>query len=751
MDKLVICNNNTKKYILNYLNDKELININFMSMKEFIDNYYFKYNEKAILYLMNKYNYKYDVCCEYLKNLYYIEDKNYPSNKLNKLVDIKRELDEQELLIYNPLFIDYLKTKEIIFLGRLNKFQLKMIEELKTNYSVEIKEREFKNYSPKIYEFFNIDEEVEFVAYRICELIDKGIDINKIKICNINNDYDNSISRIFKMYNLNIKEKVSLFGMNITKDFINNFDSDINKTIMFLKGKYDNDLVNKLINIINKYSFINDYNKVKELIIEDIKNVYIETNYANQIEVVDYDDYIDDEYVFMLNFNEESVPKKYQDIDYITDSIKPEYLENTVLKNKQEKEYFTKCIKNIKNLVITYKLQSSTSSYYPSSLIKELDLIVEKGCINKNINYSKLNNRLRTCSLIDDYRKYGVYNNDLELYTSNYQIPYQTYSNKYTKVNLNKDKLLLSYTSMNNYYKCSFRYYLQSILKLDKESDKFSQYLGSIFHYVLEKNLKEGNDIEELINGYIKDNNIEFSVKDKYFLDKLKKELPKIIAVIKKQDNFIKLDKRKYEESVLVEFGDASFMGVIDKVMYDDDIYAIVDYKTGKTDINLKMMKYGIGMQLAVYLYLAHKKFGGHIAGFYLNKILTDNMKDNPKKTYEEQYESNLKLVGYSNSDYIDKFDKTYKDSSLIQSLRVKKDGDFYHYSKVLNNDKINDLIELVEDKILECIDNINKANFSINPKNIDGKDVGCEYCPFSDICFKNNEDIVYLGGEENA
>ena len=36
-------------------------------------------------------------------------------------------------------------------------------------------------------------------------------------------------------------------------------------------------------------------------------------------------------------------------------------------------------------------------------------------------------------------------------------------------------------------------------------------------------------------------------------------------------------------------------------------------------------------------------------------------------------------------------------------------------------------------------------ARFDINPKNIGGKNIGCEYCDYKDICFMKNKDIVYL------
>lgn len=295
-----------------------------------------------------------------------------------------------------------------------------------------------------------------------------------------------------------------------------------------------------------------------------------------------------------------------------------------------------------------------------------------------------------------------------------------------------------------------FKYYLKYILKIDKTREVITRHIGSIFHFCLEKGLKDDIDIEKTILEYLDNNNISLTVKEKFFLDKLKEEIPFLINTIKKQDDYILLKKRLYEEKINIEFSDKidiKFVGVIDKIMYDNDIYALIDYKTGHDSIDLTLNYYGINMQLAIYLYLASNRFeNAHFAGFYLQYILNKLSKsdDISKK------ESNLKLVGYSNTKYISSFDKTYKNSSLIKSLKVKNDDSFYSTSKVLTDNEITNLIKLADRKIKECKDKIINADFKINPKNIDGKNIGCEYCCYKDICFMKNKDIIYLERLEN-
>ena len=72
------------------------------------------------------------------------------------------------------------------------------------------------------------------------------------------------------------------------------------------------------------------------------------------------------------------------------------------------------------------------------------------------------------------------------------------------------------------------------------------------------------------------------------------------------------LDKNMKEKEVYVNKDrniKVTFMGKIDKVLYkeEDDItyLVVIDYKTGSTNINLKNMEYGLGLQLPIYLYLS--------------------------------------------------------------------------------------------------------------------------------------------------
>ena len=45
----------------------------------------------------------------------------------------------------------------------------------------------------------------------------------------------------------------------------------------------------------------------------------------------------------------------------------------------------------------------------------------------------------------------------------------------------------------------------------------------------------------------------------------------------------------------------------------------------------------------------------------------------------------------------------------------------------------------------MEAVKNILEGNFYINPKILDGENVSCKFCKFSDICYKKEDNNIYL------
>ena len=732
-------------------------NIKFMSLEDFIKKYIFDYNNKTIYYLMKEYDINLSSALVYINNLYYISDK-LDNNKMNILKEMKEYLDNNKLLIYNDRFREYIKDKEIYIYGYdyLDKYTLSILKDL--NYKViDYKYRDNNIYD--VYEFDYIDDEVIFVIDRIYELLRKNIDINKIKLI-ITNEYKEVIYRLFKIYNLPISiKKRSIYSIKVVKDVLSNLDN-IDNNLDIIK---DDDIKDKVVKVLNNYSFINDKEEVRELIINDLKNTYLDEG-SSDIKISNINDYFeDDDYVFLLGFNKENIPILYKDDEYFSDKEKEILGYDTSNElNINKKIEVIKNIKNINNLIITYKLRDNNNSYTMSDLLIDINIIKD---YKISYNNSAMANKILLANKLDNLVKYNVKEDDLDLLYSNYNIPYMKYDNKYHNIDKNKlykyldNKLLLSYTAINNYEKCKFKYYISNILKINIINNDFNIIIGNVAHYILSHIDDKDFDIDNSYNNYLKSIR-PLTNRELFILSNVKDELSTIIKVIREQYQYISLDQSMKEKEIYVNKDKnikVTFKGVIDKVLYkeeDNKTYLVViDYKTGSSDaIDLKNMEYGLNLQLPIYLYLSSKMELKNIkvVGFYLQKLF--NMPSiNGTNDYDEERAKTLKLEGYSinEENILSKFDNNYSNSNIIKSMKVTPKG-FSSNSKVLSEEEINTMIDNTDKIIDTAIKDILEGDFSINPKVINGKSISCDRCEYKEICYQRENDIVYINREED-
>ena len=764
-NNLLIVPNNIKNNILDYLKDKELYKIKIMTLNEFYDSYFFTYDKEALIYVCNTYNLIPDVGELYLKNLRYIEDKKYNNEILDKLVRIKKDLEGKHLLKYDDTFKVLINKYNIIVDYSLSEFDKKVFNKLNATI---IEEDKVLSKELDLYKFNDINDEVEFVFNKIIELNNNGVDLSDIYINNINGDYSNVFSTYSKLYkiHINMNEKYPLYGTYVGKRAIELLDEVNTKEELVDRFKVKSKELDKVISILNNYYFTDDLNTIKEYVKEDIKNTSIKLDeYDNAINICDLDDVDKSKYVFIVGFNT-SIPYVYKDEDFLSDKNKEILgIDTSIDKNNRERTNIINSINSLDNVILTYSSNSSNNEYYLSNLVDDLK-IKEIEPKDNNKLYSKDASTIKMSRMLDNYRIYGEFDNKLmNYYTLLGSSNYSTYNNKYTGVNKDKlrefihNSLVFSYSSMNNYYLCSFRYYLNNVLKLNIYESTFFTDLGNIFHEVLSHMYNDDFDFDKEYE--LACSKYEYSAKERFFINKLKSDLLFIINTIKEQDSHNKLKHALCEDNISIDIKDnIKFTGFIDKLIYGekDDLgrtpVAIIDYKTGKQEINVDLAQYGLKLQLPVYLYLVEKSNlldKPLYVGFYLQRILNNEINISPKKTYEELKKENLKLVGYTNENesVMSYIDDEYDNSSVVKGLNKTKKGTFNAHAKLKSNEEISELINIVEDKIDEAGNNIFNAKFDINPKNVNGKLMGCEYCPFRGICYKTDADTTYIETKE--
>ena len=748
--KLIICPTEEKIKILSSMaKDKGFNNTRFMTKNEFFEHYFYKIDISIYYYLMKKYHWNLDVVRAYLSYLPVIHvDTLYTDEKLIFLQELKKELIDNGFIKESNSFHNYLKNCDIEVVGY---YDLDLYEEriLSATFNYD------GTFSGECYEFLTMEDEISFVCLEIRKLINNGIDLSHIYLVNVGEDYYYTINKLFSFYQIpvSIPFRNSLFSTSPITSYLRT-------------GKIPEDasdeIIHKAIQVFNMFAgYSLDDVVVRELMIDKFKHTYLDNPMIkNAVRICDLKSrsFNEDDYVFVVGFNQEVLPSIKKDTDYIEDNLKEKIsMYSTSYINQREKKIIAYLLSKIKNLYLSYKKETPFMSYYPASFLMEYSISIIKD-YDFSYNYSHFYNKIKLAEKMDIFTIFGEKEKDLEYLYSNYSIPYRSYNHNYSLIN--QDNYLknipyplnLSYTSLNAYNECRFSYYLKYVLKLDTYEDLFSSFVGSMYHNILSLYREEHFDLEKEYKAYLEKRDLSF--KERLLLVRIKKDLIELLEVLKGQQLLTGYDDVLTEKKIEITIPrdvSVKFVGYIDKIMYykriEDTYFSIVDYKTGYIDTHLEPLKYGLHMQLPVYLYLIHygKVFDNPIfTGIYYQNVLFSYPTWSLKldKELKERYY----LQGYStdNIDELERFDSTYQDSELIKSMKYTDKG-FGTYSKILDSNQLLELVDYTKNIIEEKTDSILEADFKIDPKVYNGENISCRYCGFKDICFHKDYDLVYL------
>ena len=173
---IIICSNEIKLKIIKYCVEKaKVFNIKYFTIDEFVKNLTYYYDEKTILNVMNEFNLTYDVTKNYLDNIKFLIDENKEDKRIEFLREIKDFCEKNNLLIKNRTIKHLIKNRDILLIGYdyINNYYRKVFDLNNIKYNV-INLRNDKK-TCVINEFSSMEDEIHFVANRILDLVEKGI------------------------------------------------------------------------------------------------------------------------------------------------------------------------------------------------------------------------------------------------------------------------------------------------------------------------------------------------------------------------------------------------------------------------------------------------------------------------------------------------------------------------------------------------------------------------------------------------
>ncbi len=344
------------------------------------------------------------------------------------------------------------------------------------------------------------------------------------------------------------------------------------------------------------------------------------------------------------------------------------------------------------------------------------------------------------------------------------------FAGQISSTNLKKLIPMLSYTSVSKlerYMACKYAYFIDYVLNIDRPKTETVDALdiGNITHKVLEViSCKYASDIKTLssckesdVLGLIDDKideyicelskySDELSARDMYAVKRLKNSILLCFNAVKNQLLNSKFEPLGYE----IEFSEKSELGPIHLTTADGtdvkltgkidraDIYTsgdtsyirVIDYKTGKKELKLDDVFYGLNMQLMVYLskLVGVENSNKHGGALYFS-VSDVSVKSDSKMMPEEAkkaIEASLGLKGLIPYDeaVLDAYDK--KTASSVK--RANTSGN------AVSLDGFETIDSYLKKKLGEICSDMFRGDYSILPYK-KGNFSPCDYCGYSSVC----------------
>lgn len=353
------------------------------------------------------------------------------------------------------------------------------------------------------------------------------------------------------------------------------------------------------------------------------------------------------------------------------------------------------------------------------------------------------------------------------------------------------ERIYGSVTRLEQFARCPYAHYLIFGLGL-REREQYTVAAfdyGNIFHaamehfsHLLEEEEKSWQDLTEEEAGQLAAACVDYAVEEykgemfhqskrvEFMIRRMKNVMRSAVWGIWRQmqeGSFVQTssEKRFTAEDDLQTLqipleGDRQMIlgGQIDRVdtcqSGEERLIKIIDYKSGRNDLSLDKVYYGLQLQLAVYMAAAmeleeKQHPGSHAVPaamlYYQMKQPELGWMPESEEERQERVLKNLRCTGYVNEapDILEKIDRHIArdgsivpgSSSMVVPVSVTKSkGTFSRYSSILSTEKFEKLMEHTRMKLEEFGNRIYQGEIAAAPYQM-GRECGCDYCGLRGVC----------------
>lgn len=519
--------------------------------------------------------------------------------------------------------------------------------------------------------------------------------------------------------------------------------------------------------------------------------------------------------VFVLGMNEGSIPLIKSDNGLFTDTLRQRFAEHELtLSDTLEQDLMIQSYELYRSLLMAKerlylsaaKSDALNEPLKPSYLLNELLKIVKAEKISENskeyfVSRKACTNRA-VLSLIGELKADKNEAADTLYFALKEKLPEELtaifdYNNKEVIRNhaLPKqlsmkiyEKKTFSITEMEQFASCAFAHFCKYALNLRDRQLYMPNVMdyGEILHSSMEyvqRELKKakmrfrdlsGSDIEKLSkdsvanafsqNRLTKENTNEYL---SYNQNKILRIIKRAMDTQQKQMSLGNFELYSFEKEFYLPFDkDKRIRGVIDRIDTCYDMVRVIDYKSGKKNLDNSLLYYGLQLQLPLYLKAAinmvneDKSLKSSPNGMFYSRLFDpvlelENLKD---LSLEEERLKLMKLTGRFNtqrehilaldqgfaSDDIDRLAGGYQ--SLAVNAKTKKNGEFTATTIKDTTESLNYIMDLATNNAKKLTDGILHGAIMVNPAVI-GQYHACRYCSFAGLCGINDktDNIRYL------
>lgn len=621
---------------------------------------------------------------------------------------------------------------------------------------------------PELHRFDDIYGELHYVFNRIAALIDSKVDPDDIYLAGVDSSYTYLLSFMATAYGFTVELPSSrtLMDLPIGRNFVNEVALvGVDTALENIAKRYPDDLNLPLLHTtVLRYRIARLDNEAQANLYRDIFLSLREHKPKLSHAVHVMGDWYPPEHahIFFLGFALDNAPHRHNDDDFISDSEKARLLLATSRDLfLEEKADLIALLRSGQIESLSFKAKAPGSIYFDSPLVSEL------GLTNASSNelpyeYSKPFASLWLSSLKDSEDKYLKTDKRIAFLEDSLGSDWKSYDYRYTPfaVFAPNSPRKYSYSSVETFYLCQFRYYLSYVLQINDEEPIFNAKFGTAFHQVLQHLYDpdfnfEAAWMDALSDIESKPQNGPFTPREQVLLIRLHDELLSTVKFL--QAHEAKMTSPRFLTEKGFRFplaANSELIGRIDKIVATgphSEYLTLIDYKTGAEDFDESLYEFGLSLQLPLYAYVAlhDEDFkDGTLLGLFIDHILAKKLVKSSGTDYSKFHDDQLMLKGIylADEEAIKTFEPDYAKSTFIRSLSWTEKNGFSRKAKGPKSaEELQATADFAFQKVQEADQKVRAYDFTINPKKYGSKVDSCGYCPFRDVCYVRDEARLIL------